>query len=56
MLIWGEHEAVYFCAGDWTGSITLNGREKYVFSRIDELREKEPVRAAVLAVTRKLLA
>ena len=32
MLIWGEHEAVYFCARDWTDSITLNGREKYVFA------------------------
>jgi hypothetical protein len=56
MLIWGKREAVYFCAGDWTGSITLNGRRKFVFSRIGELREKEPVRAAVPAVTRKLLA
>ena len=39
MLIWGEHEAVYFCARDWTGSITLNGREKFVFSRMRESRE-----------------
>jgi hypothetical protein len=38
MLIWGEHEAVYFCAGDWTDSITLNGREKFVFARIDNWR------------------
>jgi hypothetical protein len=36
MLIWGKREAVYFCAGDWTGSITLNGREKLVSARIDK--------------------
>ena len=28
VLIWGNREAVYFCARDWTGSITLNGLKK----------------------------
>ena len=56
MLIWGCRETVYFCAGDWTDSITLNGREKLVFSRMRESREKEPVRAAVQGATRKRLA
>jgi hypothetical protein len=41
MLIWGKREAIYFRAGDWTDSITLNGREKFAFARMREWREKE---------------
>ena len=56
MLIWGKREAIYFRAGDWTDSITLNGREKFAFARIGKWREEEPFHAIVPAVTRKPLA
>jgi hypothetical protein len=28
-LIWAKREAIYFCAKGWTGSISLNGFEKF---------------------------
>ncbi len=28
-LIWANREGVYFCAKDWTGSISLIGLEKF---------------------------
>jgi hypothetical protein len=34
MLIWGNHEAIYFFARDWTGSITLKGLKKSACTRI----------------------
>ena len=40
MLIWGKREAVYFCARDWTGSITLNGRGKFAFARIGKWKRE----------------
>src|SRR6478672_1003302 len=40
MLIWGKREAIYFRAGDWTDSITLNGRERFVFARMRDWRER----------------
>jgi hypothetical protein len=46
MLIWGKREAIYFCARDWTDSITLNGREKFVFARMCEWRERGPFHGA----------
>jgi hypothetical protein len=30
-LIWGDHEAKYFCREDWTGKISLKMLEKLVF-------------------------
>jgi hypothetical protein len=32
-LIWATWKAIYFCAKDWTGSISLNGFENSHFSR-----------------------
>jgi hypothetical protein len=29
MLIWGNHEDVYFCGEGWTGSITLKAIDKF---------------------------
>ena len=40
MLIWVKREAIYFCARDWTDSITLNGRERFVFARMRDWRER----------------
>jgi hypothetical protein len=49
VLIWGNPEAVYFFARDWTGSITLNGLKKFtqfdsrVIRRFDrERRYRDP--------------
>ena len=28
-LIWPKREAIYFCARDWTGSISLIGNDKF---------------------------
>jgi hypothetical protein len=28
-LIWANREAIYFFAKDWTGSISLNGKDKF---------------------------
>jgi hypothetical protein len=46
MLIWGKREAIYFRAGDWTDSITLNGRKKFAFARMCEWRERGPFHGA----------
>jgi hypothetical protein len=32
-LIWAKREGIYFCAKDWTGSISLIGFEKLVVRR-----------------------
>jgi hypothetical protein len=32
-LIWGKHEAEYFCKRDWTGQITLIRFRKFLFAR-----------------------
>jgi hypothetical protein len=40
MLIWGNHEAIYFCARDWTDSISLIWFDKFVFARMCEWRER----------------
>jgi hypothetical protein len=34
-LIWAMWKAIYFCAKDWTGSISLRGFHKSHFSRIE---------------------
>jgi hypothetical protein len=51
LLIWVYGEAEYFCVRHWTGSITLNGREKFAFARIGKWREEEPFHAIVPAVS-----
>jgi hypothetical protein len=32
-LIWAKREAIYFCAQEWTGSISLIGFEKFAVWR-----------------------
>jgi hypothetical protein len=41
MLIWVKREAIYFCARDCTGSISLIWFKKFVFLRIDKWRKKK---------------
>jgi hypothetical protein len=46
MLIWGEHEAVYFCARDWTGSISLIRLKKFAWTRTPNKAPCAPARAS----------
>jgi hypothetical protein len=48
MLIWVKREAIYFCARDWTGSISLIWFKKFAFSRIDKWRKKSRFHATFL--------
>jgi hypothetical protein len=35
-VIWANHEAEYFCDGDWTTQISLIGLRKFDFSEIPD--------------------
>jgi len=46
LLIWGNPEAVYFCASDWTGGITLNELKKFAWARTPSKAPCAPARAS----------
>jgi len=46
VLIWGNREAVYFCARDWTGSISLIRLKKFAWTRTPNKAPCAPARAS----------
>jgi hypothetical protein len=44
-VIWAKREEKYFSQGDWTGSISLIGFDKFVFWR----KNSTPISAAILS-------